>query len=131
MCCTPRRSEAAALLGVEGLTAEQAALALGPMCDMAIVTDGANGSCISALGTLHVRLRNYHRNAGCWTHSQDCPSLRSRIGVTSLLVPPLHQEMLRSYWHVHCCTCWYLDAGFESDARYENHVPMIDLRRVL
>jgi len=51
------RSEAAALLGTEGLTAEQAALALGPLCDMAIVTDGANGSCISALGTLHVRCR--------------------------------------------------------------------------
>ena len=52
--CSRLRSEAAALLGTDGLTAEQAALALGPLCDMAIVTDGANGSCISALGTLHV-----------------------------------------------------------------------------
>ena len=57
LCGMFSRSEAAALLGMEGLTAEQAALALGPLCDMAIVTDGANGSCISALGTLHVRLR--------------------------------------------------------------------------
>ena len=57
--CARFRSEAAALLGTEGLTAEQAALALGPLCDMAIVTDGANGSCISALGTLHVRLRGF------------------------------------------------------------------------
>lgn len=51
-----RRSEAAALLGLEDCTAEEAALGLGPHCDIAVVTDGASGSCVSALGSLHVRL---------------------------------------------------------------------------
>ena len=50
-----RRSEAAALLDLEDCTAEEAALGLGPHCDIAVVTDGANGSCVSALGSLHVR----------------------------------------------------------------------------
>ena len=49
-CC---RSEAEALLNRD-CTAERAALDLGPFCDMAVVTDGANGSCISALGHLQV-----------------------------------------------------------------------------
>ncbi len=35
--------------------AQGAALALGPYAEMAVVTDGANGSCISALGHMHVR----------------------------------------------------------------------------
>lgn len=48
------RSEAAALLGQTACTAQEAALALGPHCKVAIVTDGANGSCISAMGLLQV-----------------------------------------------------------------------------
>ena len=55
--CDVCRSEAAALLDLGDCTAEEAALGLGPLCDIAIVTDGANGSCVSALGSLHVRLR--------------------------------------------------------------------------
>lgn len=47
------RAEAQALLDSD-CTAERAALQLGPFCDMAIVTDGANGSCISAMGHLQV-----------------------------------------------------------------------------
>lgn len=47
------RSEAAALLGRD-CSAREAALALGPHADMVVVTDGADGSCISALGSLQV-----------------------------------------------------------------------------
>jgi sugar/nucleoside kinase (ribokinase family) len=47
------RSEASALVGSE-CSAQQAALALGPHADMVVVTDGADGSCISALGSLQV-----------------------------------------------------------------------------
>ena len=47
------RSEAAALLGRE-CSAREAALFLGPHADMVVVTDGADGSCISALGSLQV-----------------------------------------------------------------------------
>lgn len=35
-------------------TAEEAALALGPHCSLVCVTDGANGSVLTALGQLHV-----------------------------------------------------------------------------
>lgn len=50
------RSEAAELLGKdpESCSAREAALALGPFVDMVVVTDGASGSCISALGSLQV-----------------------------------------------------------------------------
>lgn len=47
------RSEAAALLGRPSCTAQEAALALGPHCKIVLVTDGAHGSCISAMGQLH------------------------------------------------------------------------------
>ena len=50
------RSEAAELVG-KRCDAQEAALALGPYAEMAVVTDGANGSCISALGHMHVRAR--------------------------------------------------------------------------
>lgn len=55
LCFTPSfcRSEAAALLDRQ-CTAREAALALGPHADMVVVTDGADGSCISALGSLQV-----------------------------------------------------------------------------
>lgn len=48
------RSEAAALLGRDSCSAEEAALRLGPHCAMVAVTDGANGSCVSGMGSLHV-----------------------------------------------------------------------------
>jgi sugar/nucleoside kinase (ribokinase family) len=51
--CSRVRSEASALVGSE-CSAQQAALALGPHADMVVVTDGADGSCISALGSLQV-----------------------------------------------------------------------------
>lgn len=47
------RSEAQALLQRD-CTAEEAALQLGPHCGMVVITDGANGSCISAMGRLQV-----------------------------------------------------------------------------
>lgn len=47
------RSEAQALLQRE-CSAEEAALQLGPYCGMVVITDGANGSCISAMGRLQV-----------------------------------------------------------------------------
>ena len=50
----PCRAEAQALLQCD-CTAEQAALRLGPYCDIVVVTDGANGSCISAMGRLQAR----------------------------------------------------------------------------
>ena len=54
------RSEAAALLGRPSCTAQEAALALGPHCKVVLVTDGAHGSCISAMG----QLQNV---PPCWT----------------------------------------------------------------
>ena len=54
LCSLPCRSEAAALLDKPGCTAEQAALELGPHCMLVSVTDGANGSYLSALGQLLV-----------------------------------------------------------------------------
>jgi len=45
------RAEAAALLGTDA-TAAEAALALGPHVVLVAVTDGARGSCLSALGRL-------------------------------------------------------------------------------
>ena len=51
--CCGCRSEAAALLGRPACTAQEAALALGPHCKIVLVTDGAHGSCISAMGQLH------------------------------------------------------------------------------
>ena len=56
------RSEAAALLGRPTCTAQEAALALGPHCKVVLVTDGAHGSCISAMG----QLQNV---PPCWTTS--------------------------------------------------------------
>ncbi|KAA6425375.1 MAG: putative sugar kinase [Trebouxia sp. A1-2] len=56
------RSEAAALLGRPSCTAQEAALALGPHCKVVLVTDGAHGSCISAMGQLQ-------RIPPCWTTS--------------------------------------------------------------
>ena len=50
----PCRAEAQALLQCD-CTAEEAALRLGPHCDIVVVTDGANGSCISAMGRLQAR----------------------------------------------------------------------------
>ena len=47
------RSEAQALLDCD-CTAEEAALRLGPYCSMVVITDGANGSCLSAMGRLQV-----------------------------------------------------------------------------
>ena len=47
------RCEAAALLGRSACTAQEAALALGPHCKIAMVTDGAHGSYISAMGQLY------------------------------------------------------------------------------
>jgi hypothetical protein len=47
-CC---RAEAGALLG-KTVTAAEAAAELGSLCSLAAVTDGANGSCLSALGRL-------------------------------------------------------------------------------
>ena len=52
ICMCWRRSEAAALLGRPSCTAQAAALALGPHCKVVLVTDGAHGSCISAMGQL-------------------------------------------------------------------------------
>lgn len=54
------RSEAAALLGRPSCTAQEAALALGPHCKVVLVTDGAHGSCISAMGQLQ-------QVPPCWT----------------------------------------------------------------
>jgi sugar/nucleoside kinase (ribokinase family) len=49
------RGEAAALLGAGAdAAAEECALGLGPHCDVVVVTDGASGSYISALGALQV-----------------------------------------------------------------------------
>ncbi len=48
------REEAEQLLGRE-VAASQAALELGSMCSVAAITDGPNGSYISALGRLQVR----------------------------------------------------------------------------
>ncbi|KAK9803573.1 hypothetical protein WJX72_001343 [[Myrmecia] bisecta] len=48
------RGEAAALLDRPGCSAEDAALALGPHCGTVVVTDGANGSYMCALGQLSV-----------------------------------------------------------------------------
>lgn len=53
------KEEADALLkakdiAVSGNTAEACALALGPHCSIVSVTDGSSGSCITALGQLHV-----------------------------------------------------------------------------
>mmetsp|Transcript_18668 Transcript_18668/g.56425 ORF Transcript_18668/g.56425 Transcript_18668/m.56425 type:complete len:447 (-) Transcript_18668:375-1715(-) len=56
------KSEAAALVG-EPCDAKGAALALGPHADMVVVTDGADGSCISALGRLHVVPPHWTTNA--------------------------------------------------------------------
>ena len=42
------------MLCEESLPANEAALALGPVCGMAAVTDGANGAALVALGELHV-----------------------------------------------------------------------------
>ncbi|KAL0036384.1 hypothetical protein WJX77_005307 [Trebouxia sp. C0004] len=56
------RSEAAALLGRPSCTAQEAALALGPHCKVVLVTDGAHGSCISAMGQVQ-------RVPPCWTTS--------------------------------------------------------------
>lgn len=53
LCFPTYRSEAAALLGQPACTAQEAALALGPYCKMALVTDGAHGSYISAMGQLY------------------------------------------------------------------------------
>eukprot|EP00884_Botryococcus_braunii_P013524 jgi/Botrbrau1/22172/Bobra.168_1s0004.1 len=47
------RCEAAALLGKD-VSAKEAARELGPHLSMAVVTDGANGSWLSALGNLYV-----------------------------------------------------------------------------
>lgn len=47
------RAEAAALLG-HPVSAAEAASRLGSLCSLAAITDGANGSCISALGRLQV-----------------------------------------------------------------------------
>ncbi|KAK9831302.1 hypothetical protein WJX81_000167 [Elliptochloris bilobata] len=47
------REEASALLG-QDVSAEEAALALGPHCGLVAVTDGARGSCLSAMGRLQV-----------------------------------------------------------------------------
>ena len=75
------RSEAQALLQRE-CTAEEAALQLGPYCGMVVITDGANGSCISAMGRLQVlplSLPSTH-----WVrHLFTCPGLIMRpIGPT-------------------------------------------------
>jgi hypothetical protein len=48
-----RREEAQELLGRE-VTASEAALELGSLCSLAAITDGPNGSYISALGRLQV-----------------------------------------------------------------------------
>ena len=47
------RQEAQALLRCQ-CTAEEAALRLGPYSGVVAITDGANGSCISAMGNLKV-----------------------------------------------------------------------------
>jgi hypothetical protein len=60
------RSEASALVGSE-CSAQQAALALGPHADMVVVTDGADGSCISALGSLQVRLVWHAAGTSMWS----------------------------------------------------------------
>ncbi len=49
------REEAEQLLGRE-VAASQAALELGSLCSVAAITDGPNGSYISALGRLQVGL---------------------------------------------------------------------------
>lgn len=50
---TALREEAHELLGRE-VTASEAALELGSLCSLAAITDGPNGSYISALGRLQV-----------------------------------------------------------------------------
>ena len=50
-----RRQEAQALLRCQ-CSAEEAALRLGPYSGVVAITDGANGSCISAMGNLKVRI---------------------------------------------------------------------------
>ena len=47
------RAEAGALLE-QPVSAAEAASQLGSLCSLAAITDGANGSCISALGHLKV-----------------------------------------------------------------------------
>ena len=53
-CSFECRQEAAALLGDSAITAEQAALALAPHCSMVVVTDGAWGSYLCAMGQLQL-----------------------------------------------------------------------------
>ena len=68
--CFCVRSEASALVGSE-CSAQQAALALGPHADMVVVTDGADGSCISALGSLQVW------PCSCWyQHVEVCHAVK-------------------------------------------------------
>lgn len=48
------RSEAQALLKCQ-CTSEEAALRLGPYAGVVVITDGASGSCVCAMGSLQVR----------------------------------------------------------------------------
>lgn len=59
-----RRAEAGALLE-HPVSAAEAASELGSLCSLAAITDGANGSCISALGRLQVRLLLHLATANC------------------------------------------------------------------
>ena len=69
------RSEAQALLKSQ-CTAEEAALRLGPYSGVVVITDGANGSCICAMGSIQV----------IWLY--DTRVLFTTLGKTKSRMPP-------------------------------------------
>ena len=104
---SPSRSEAAALLGRE-CGAEEAALALGPHADMVVVTAGADGSCISALGSLQVCARLLFGLA----------SWRPELGT------PGHHSLRRTGSCTRACSRPQLTAGQCPAGGRHQHVPL-------
>ncbi len=86
--CSYTRSEASALVGSE-CSAQQAALALGPHADMVVVTDGADGSCISALGSLQVWPR------GCFRHQDLCIAAELHMHQRRTVPSAAHLQLAR------------------------------------
>ena len=92
------RSEASALVGSE-CSAQQAALALGPHADMVVVTDGADGSCISALGSLQVRCAAALKHVELCHAAELCVLLCTLSQLAAHLQPTASLERMPSRGH--------------------------------
>ena len=72
-------------------TAEEAALQLGPYCGMVVITDGANGSCISAMGRLQVPLPSPYAYV---LHVTTLPWLQLRLMFPRRKLPTSHLNLM-------------------------------------